>query len=115
MTGDNILIGGFIITGNDPKKVLILAKGPSMSVNGSPVPGRMSDPTLELRDANGGLLAFNDNWSTNYEQIPSDFRSLQSPDSALRVSLPRGNYTAIVRAKPNSGGVALVEFYDLWR
>lgn len=110
-----LLIGGVIIAGDGQAndEVVVRAIGPSLRRGG--ILNALDDPTLELRDSNGGLLAFNDDWFTNYEQLPSDFRSLEGAESALRISLPRGNYTAIVRAKPNTGGVALVEFYDLWR
>ena len=55
-TGDNVLIGGFIITGTRPKKVIVRAIGPSL-----PVPGKLANPTLELHGP-GGVIAFNDNW-----------------------------------------------------
>jgi hypothetical protein len=110
-----LLIGGVIIGGDGQAndEVVVRAIGPDLRIGG--IFNALDDPTLELRDGNGSLVASNDDWATNYDQIPGDFRPLQSTDSALRVSLSRGNYTAIVRAKPNGGGVALVEFYDLWR
>jgi hypothetical protein len=61
-TGDNVLIGGFIISGNAPKKVVIRAIGPSLNVGGVPVPGTLQDPMMELRGANGQLIGSNDNW-----------------------------------------------------
>ena len=96
-TGDNVMIAGTIIVGATPQKVIIRAIGPSLSL-----PGKLSDPTLELRDANGGLIDANDNWgdSPNKQAIidstiaPSDPR-----ESAIVATLPAGNsnYTAIVR------------------
>ena len=111
----HVLIGGIIVAGNGQAsdEVVVRALGSSLRLHG--VDNRLDDPALELRDGNGVLLAFNDDWYTNFEQLPSDFRSLEGGESALRASLPRGNYTAIVRAKPNSGGVVVVEVYDLWR
>ena len=60
--GDNVLIGGFIITGISPREVIIRAPGPSIEVNGTPLPGTLQDPTLSLRDANGTEIEFNDDW-----------------------------------------------------
>lgn len=111
---NNVLIGG-IIEGGDGKandEVVVRALGPQLKQSG--VQNALDDPTLELRDKNGSLLAFNDDWTTNSSQFsyvalaPSN-----NAESAMRVSLPPGNYTAIVRAKGSSQGVALVEFYDL--
>lgn len=111
----NVLIGGVIIGGDGEAndEVIVRAIGPTMRRGG--VLNALEDPTLELRDSNGSLLAFNDDWGTNFDQIPHDYRPPEKTESALRASLPRGHYTAIVRAKANSGGVGLVEFYDLWR
>jgi hypothetical protein len=112
---NNVLIGGVIVGGDGEAndEVVVRAIGPTMRRGG--VLNALDDPTLELRDGNGSLLAFNDDWGTNFDQIPNDYRPPEKTESALRASLPRGLYTAIVRAKPNSGGVGLVEFYDLWR
>ncbi|HEV2095960.1 MAG TPA: hypothetical protein VGQ82_05605, partial [Chthoniobacterales bacterium] len=59
-TGNNVLIGGFIVTGSGQKTTLIRALGPSV-----PVPGALGDPTLELHDATGAIVATNDNWRTS--------------------------------------------------
>jgi PKD repeat protein len=113
-SGDKVGIGGFIITGSDTKRVMARAIGPSLQVNGSPVPGRISDPVLELRNDSGGVLA-NDNWRSAQEGeiqqtglAPSDDR-----ESAIVKRLPPGNYTAIIRNSDGSSGVGLVELYDL--
>jgi hypothetical protein len=63
-TGDNALIGGFIVTGTQPKKVIVRAVGPSLS---SFFPDALPDPVLELRDSSGGLIRSNDNWRTDQE------------------------------------------------
>lgn len=113
-TGNNVLIGGFIITGAQPKKIIVRAIGPSL-----PLGGLLTDPILELHDSAGGLIAINDNWRSDQETeinatgIPpgNDF------ESAIVQTLPANNaaYTAIVRGVNNGTGVGLVEAYDLNR
>jgi hypothetical protein len=112
---NTVLIGGIIVGGDGQANddVVIRAIGPQMRQNG--VFDALQDPTLELRDSNGSLLAFNDDWLVNSDQVPAELHPSQSTESAMRVSLAQGVYTAIVRPKGNSGGVALVEFYDLRR
>ena len=112
-SGDNVLIGGFIIAGSGAKKVIVRALGPSLTAKG--VPNALSDPMLELHNSRGNLIFSNDNWKDTQEQWIRD--SLIPPTSdreaAIVASLAPGPYTAIVRGKNNSGGVALVEVYDL--
>ena len=111
-TGDNVMIGGFIVGGADPTKVLVRAIGPSLANHGVHAP--LVDPTLELHDGTGRLIASNDNWRSNQAQIistgipPTDNR-----ESAILMTLNPGNYTAIVRGKNGATGVALVEVYNL--
>jgi len=111
------LIGGIIAReGQANAEIVVRAIGPQLRRNG--VFDAMEDPTLELRDANGDLLAFNDNWFDNEEQFRGGMYDLAPPnstESAMRVSVPAGLYTAIVRGKDGIGGSALVEFYDLRR
>src|SRR3954465_4147128 len=64
LTGDNVMIGGFIVRGDAGKRVLARARGPSLFLNGVPIAGRLTDPAMELRDANGALIKANDNWRT---------------------------------------------------
>ncbi|HEX8489890.1 MAG TPA: hypothetical protein VF626_02630, partial [Chthoniobacterales bacterium] len=111
-TGDNILIGGFILRGNSAT-VLLRAIGPTLAAHGVPDP--LQNPTIELRNVNGDLLMANDDWKQNQEAeihatgiAPTDNR-----ESAILRLLPGGHYTAIVRGKDNSVGVALVEAYRL--
>jgi hypothetical protein len=114
-TGDNALIGGFIITGNDPKQVLLRAIGPSMTVGGNPVPGRMTDPTLQLYDNNGALLRSNDDWKDSSDRAQIEATGIPPSDdkeSAIIRTLAPGAYTAILRGKDNTTGIALVEAYD---
>jgi hypothetical protein len=109
-TGDNVLIGGIILTGSEPTRVVVRAIGPSLSL-----PERLLDPALELRDAQGELLAGNDNWqSTQAEEIRSTtIAPTHELEAAVVRSLSPGNYTAIVRGVENATGVALVEAYAL--
>jgi sugar lactone lactonase YvrE len=113
-SGDNVLIGGFIITGNAPKKVVIRAIGPSLKVNGVPIPGAMQDPVLELHDPTG-LLGTNDNWRDSQENeiIATDIPPTDEHESAILGYLSPGNYTAVVLGKDGSTGIAVVEVYDL--
>jgi hypothetical protein len=110
-TGDNVLIGGFIVLGPDSQKVIIRALGPSV-----PVPGNLADPTLELHDSNGALLEANDNWmdSPNKQAIIDSTIPPNNPlESAIVRTLTPANYTAIVRGVNNSTGIAVVEVYAL--
>ena len=109
-TGDNVMIGGFIVTGNTDNKVIVRAIGPSL-----PVTGPLADPTLELFDANGASLGFNDNWRSDQEAeiIATTVPPTNDLESALVQTLAPAPYTAIVRGVNNTAGVALVEAYDL--
>jgi sugar lactone lactonase YvrE len=118
-TGENVLIGGFIITGNAAKKVMLRAIGPSLANVG--ITNFLADPTLELRDSNAALIASNDNWKINDQSGQSQEATIRattiSPsndlESAILVTLPAGNYTAIVSGKNGGTGVGLVEAYNL--
>ncbi|MEO5720629.1 MAG: kelch repeat-containing protein [Chthoniobacterales bacterium] len=110
-SGDNVLIGGFIVTGLGSKRILVRAPGPSV-----PVSGALVDPVLELYDGTGRLLATNDNWqdaANRQEIIDSGVRPSQDSESAILLRVAPGNYTAVVRGANASTGVALVEVYDL--
>ena len=113
-TGDNVLIGGFIITGTQPKKVIIRALGPSV-----PVPGALADPVLELYSSST-LLESNDNWvdSPNKQAIiDSTIPPPNDLESAIVRTLPANgsSYTAIVRGVSDGTGIGVVEAYDLDR
>jgi sugar lactone lactonase YvrE len=110
-TGDDVLIGGFIVDVM-PTKVLVRAIGPEL--NGI-VPGALQDTTLELRDGSGSLIVANDDWRTLQEQqiIDTTVPPKDDRESAIVATLNPGNYTAIVRGKNNTTGVALVEVYAL--
>jgi hypothetical protein len=95
---------------------LLLAKGPSLNVGGTPVPGRISDPTLELHGEKGVLLKANDNWKDSPERQQIEASGLAPKDdreSAILVTLAPGLYTGIVSGKNEETGLALVEIYDL--
>ena len=121
-TGDNVMIGGFIVQGTQPKMVIIRAIGPELTPFG--VPNVLANPTLELHDGAGALIGSNDNWQTTiiggiitHGQVQEILNSGHAPtdpmESAIIANLPAGNYTAIVRGVSNTTGVALVEVYDL--
>jgi len=112
-TGDNVLIAGVIVVGDSSQNVIVRAIGPSLSL-----PGKMADPTLELRDGNGALLEANDNWgdSPNKQAIVDSAIAPSNPlESAIVRTLPANNaaYTAIVRGVNNTIGIAVVEVYQL--
>ena len=112
-TADNVLIGGFIIRGGT-KKVEVRAIGPSLTQ--SSVTGVVANPTLELYDAAGSLIASNDDWvNSDQRRAIADSRipPLSSQEAAIIASLAEGGYTAIVRGVSNTTGVGLVEIYDL--
>jgi hypothetical protein len=110
---DNVLIGGVIVTGGGQHRVLLRAIGPSLGSGG--VPNYLSDPVLELRAANGEIVASNDNWrdSQQNEIASSGIAPSMESESAILAELPAGTYTAVVRGKNDATGVALVEVYLL--
>jgi hypothetical protein len=109
-TDNNVLIGGFIITGNTSKKVIVRGIGPSLQSHG--IVNYLADPTLELHDKNG-LIASNDNWRTNQEtEIQSSgLAPANDLESAIVVTLAPGGYTAILRGNNRATGIGLVEVY----
>jgi uncharacterized protein (DUF1800 family) len=115
LTEDDVMIGGFIVRGDVPKKMIMRARGPSLFLNGIPIPGNLSDPALELHDGNGALIAQNDNWrSTQEAEInASTLAPTDDREPALIATLAQGNYTAIVRGAQDTSGIALLEMYDL--
>jgi hypothetical protein len=110
---DNALIGGFIITGTQAKKVILRGIGPSTGVTGA-----LSDPVLQLFDGGGNLLRSNDNWQSApnvQEIIDSTIPPSSGFEPAILMMLPANgsNYTAVLRGFQNETGVGLVEAYDL--
>ncbi len=110
-TNDFVLIGGFIVQSNAPKKVAIRALGPSVNVPER----RLADPFLELYDSSGTLLAKNDDWRSGQQQevVDSGLAPASEVESALIATLPAGNYTAQVRGADGGTGTGIVEVYDL--
>jgi hypothetical protein len=114
-TGDNISIAGFIITGERAKRVVVRGMGPSMTSGGAPVPGRLQDPFIELRDNAGNLVRANDNWRSDQQQeiqatglAPGDDR-----ESAIVLTLQPDTYTVLLRGTNSSVGIGLIEVYDV--
>ena len=118
-TGDNVMIGGRIIggglgaNGSGSAKILVRGIGPSLAQ--AQVPNPLQDPILELHDGNGAIIASNDNWKDLQEieiqatgLAPSDDR-----ESAILTILTKGSYTAILRGKNNTTGIALIEAYKI--
>lgn len=113
--GDEAMIGGFIVQGG-AKRVIARALGPSLIGGPNPIVGILADPTLELHDGNGNLLAANDDWSNSAqanEIIATTVAPTNNSESAIVATLGSGNYTAIVRGVRDTSGIGLVEVYDL--
>jgi uncharacterized protein (TIGR03118 family) len=120
-TGNSVAIAGFIIRadpgqGLSSKRVLLRGIGPSLSVGGTPIPGRLADTFLELHDSNGQIIGVNDNWKA-VDQINIQATGLAPTDdheSAMIVRLASDtSYTAVLRGANNSTGIGLIEGYDL--
>ncbi|MGI8889303.1 MAG: fibronectin type III domain-containing protein [Chthoniobacterales bacterium] len=111
-SGDNVMIGGFIIQGVIAKKVALRAIGPSLSAYG--LEGAMNDPVLQVVNSKGVVVASNDDWNVPGEQVSAlGFAPADNREAAVVVSLMPGSYTAIVSGKAGDGGIALVDLYDL--
>jgi hypothetical protein len=110
-TGDNVGIGGFIISGTQPKTVLIRGIGPSL-----PLSGALADPVIEVHASAGELVATNDNWNdalTRQQIIDSGLAPINNLESALWGIISPGIYTVVVRGKDGATGIGLFEVYDL--
>jgi hypothetical protein len=110
-TNANVLIGGFIITGTQSKRVIVRGIGPSL-----PVPGHLLDPVLSLYNSAGSVIASNDNWtqSANAAEIANTGVAPTNPnEAAILMSLAPGSYTAVLSGGNQSTGTAVVEVYDL--
>ncbi|HEX4629680.1 MAG TPA: hypothetical protein VH188_01835 [Chthoniobacterales bacterium] len=111
-TGDNVLIGGFIIGGTEPTKVIVRAIGPSLAAFG--VPNPLPATTLELHDANGSVIS-NDGWRSTQESeiIATTIPPTSDDEAAIVATLVPGTYTAVVRGKNDTTGIAVIEAYNL--
>ncbi|HEY3746558.1 MAG TPA: matrixin family metalloprotease [Gemmatimonadaceae bacterium] len=113
-TGDDSLIGGFIVRGNTTKEVIIRALGPSLA--GSTTSKVLLNPLVELHDSNGQLVAMNDDWQNSDQAADIQASGIPPTDpreSALITTLGAGNYTALVRGADGDEGIGLVEVYDI--
>ena len=112
--GDNVLIGGFIISGTEPKTLVLRALGPSLS--GFGLSDVLSDPVLRVYNSSGTLIAANDNWQTDpsHSVVEANGLAPANPlESATAQTLAPGTYTVLVRGKQATPGIGLVELYDL--
>ncbi len=109
-TGDGVMIGGMIILGDTPAQVLLRGLGPSL-----PVSGALGDPSLELHNADGAIVAANDNWRSDQaaEIIASTIPPKKDAEAAILTGLDPGAYTVVLRGVGETSGVALVECYQL--
>ena len=111
LTGDKVLIGGFIITGTEQKTVIVRGIGPSL-----PLAGTLADPVIEVHGPSGELLGTNDNWNdaaTRQEISDSGLAPTNDRESALWGIINPGAYTVILTGKDGGTGVGSVEVYDL--
>jgi len=115
-TGENAVIAGFILTGSTPKNIVLRGLGPSLTADGQPIPGRLSDPKLSIFDNTGALLVANDDWGTSPERqqiVEKGLAPSDSRESATLLSLQPGSYTAVLNGVGGEGGIGLVELYDV--
>ncbi len=115
---NDALIGGFIVRGDAPKRIVIRARGPSLAAAG--ITNFLADPTLEIHDGTGALVATNDNWQTDANAqavIDAGLAPSDSKEATILLSLPASStglgYTAIVRGTNNGTGIGIVEVYDV--
>jgi hypothetical protein len=113
LAGDNVMIGGLIITGDDPSLLVVRAIGPSLGNFG--VPNPLTDPFLELHDGNGALIRSDNNWrdTQEFEIQNTGLAPGNNLESAILISVTPGNYTAIVKGADGGIGNGLVEVYKL--
>jgi predicted outer membrane repeat protein len=114
-TGDDVMIGGFVITGTANKTVLLRAIGASLSNPPINLTGTLQDPTLSLFNSSQQQIGFNDNWAqaANASSIPVNLQPSNALESAILTSLAPGAYTAIVSGLNGGTGLGLVEVFDL--
>jgi hypothetical protein len=116
LTGNNVMIGGFILGGNGANtRIVARGIGPSLAQFGlNPV---LADPTIELHDSNGGTLASNDDWQDDQAQAAQLSANNLAPsdpkEAAIFTSLPPGQFTAILAGKSGGTGIGVVEIFNL--
>jgi hypothetical protein len=107
--GDGALIGGFIISGSEPKKVVLRGLGPSINV-----PGKLEDPVIQLYNSSNVNIGGNDDWKTDQQNVQSTgLAPSNDRESALVITLNPGTYTIVMRGKDNGSGIGVVEVYDV--
>jgi PKD repeat protein len=107
--GDNALIGGFIIRGSEPKKVILRGVGPSLNV-----PGKLDDPVIQLFNSANVNIAGNDDWKTDQQNVESTgLAPSNDRESAIVITLDPGSYTVVMRGKNNSSGIGVVDMFDI--
>ena len=111
-TGNNLMIGGFIINGSGPKAVVVRGLGPSLS--GAGITNFLADPVLELRGSDGALIRKNDNWKDDQRSLIEGtiFQPTNDNESVIVATLNPGAYTALLTGKNQTTGIGLVEVYD---
>jgi Beta-propeller repeat len=114
-TGDNVMIGGFIVGGDGQANARVVVRGLGPSLGAFGVTGALPDPIIDLKNANGTTLMSNDDWQQGQ---PTELNSLglapnDTRESALVIAVPHGNYTAILRGKGGSTGLGVVEVYNV--
>jgi CSLREA domain-containing protein len=114
-TGDNVMIGGFILNGTGNKLVLLRAIGPSLSSPPFNLANTLRDPRIALFNSSGGMIISNDNWAdaSNAQSIDPALRPSSGTESAILISLAPGTYTAIVSGANGGTGIGLIEVFDL--
>jgi acid phosphatase len=113
--GDDVLIGGFILVGPGTKSIMLRGLGPSLKINGAPIPGTLEDPVIQLRRGDETIVASNNDWRDS-QPTPIQQSGLAPPDdreAALLLPLDAGSYTVTLSGLNNSTGIGLVEVYDL--
>jgi hypothetical protein len=112
-TDQNVMIGGLIITGDEPLQLVLRGIGPSLGAFG--VPDVLANPLLELHDGNGGLIHANNDWRETQEVALQNtgLAPTNNLESALLISIPPGNYTAVLKGADGGTGNGLVEVYKL--
>lgn len=111
--GDEVMIGGVIIGGTEPKTIVVTGRGPSLAAFG--VPNTLDDPWLQLVDHLGVEVDSNDNWEEhpNQANVPAGIRPTASQDAAIALTVDPGAYTAIVRGVGDAQGVGIVEIFEV--
>jgi hypothetical protein len=116
-TGDNVMIGGFILSGGSGRRMtLIRALGPTLAQSPFNIAGVLTDPTLMLVDANGSVVASNDDWKSSQESEiqATGLAPPNDKEAAILTPLPPGSFTAIVSGKNQKTGIALVDVFDVF-